>query len=77
MFEFLARRTFGLRWVFIGIGVLILAVGILYGATVPNVLKDTGTTAPSSESEREARAVSALFPKTRESLIVLRRQRSL
>ena len=71
MFEFLARRTYALRWVFIGIGVLILAIGIVYGANVPTVLKDTGTTAPSSESERESREVTALFPKTRESLIVL------
>ena len=77
MFEYLARQTYRSRWLFLAIGIVVVAIGIFYGTGVNARLKDTGTTSPSSESEREARRLGAEFPKSRESLILVARSGSL
>ena len=71
MFEALARLAFRRRWGLIAAGLLVLAVGVIYGVGVFGALKSGGLADPASESSREAIAVDEKFPDSRVSLILL------
>jgi len=67
----LGRLTYGLRWLWIVVGVLVLSVGISYGINVFANLKTGGLDDTSAGSSKEAQLMLQSFPRSRVSLILL------
>lgn len=70
MFKLLSRFAYRLRWLFVLLGAIVLAVGIYYGPGVFKELKDGGIVDASAESFQEASAEARAFPRSRPSLIL-------
>ena len=59
------------RWFWIAAGLVVLAIGVLYGANVFQNLKSGGLNDPSSASAKESDLLQQQFPKSRVSIILL------